>query len=111
MSEFTLPIPPTVNNLYFNVQSRGRVKSAKYKDWIWRAKAELLKQKPEPVKGPFSISYAVPVNNRRDLANHEKALTDLLVAHEIVPDDRYMQHLSMFWADRKDVLVVVEKAA
>lgn len=31
---FTLPSPPTANNLFFNIQGRGRSRTKEYNDWL-----------------------------------------------------------------------------
>lgn len=81
-----LDVPPSTNNLYLNAR-KGRVKSPAYRAWIKENahSANML----TPVEGRFRIVYTLggKVNKGRDLANIEKALTDLLVAVGAIPGD------------------------
>lgn len=106
---FTLPVPPSANNLFVNVPGRGRVKSADYKRWIndagWCAKtATVGKDRPGL---PYAISYEVPADKRRDLDNYLKAANDLLVRLAIIGDDSRIAELSIRRAERKDMLVTI----
>ena len=109
---FTLPSPPTANNLFFNIQGRGRSRTKEYNDWLeragWHVKtATLHSDRPE---APYKVTYIVPRSLRGDLANREKAMSDLLVKLGILKDDSLIDKLSMERADREDVLVTVEAA-
>lgn len=88
---FDLPIPPSVNGLFPG--KAKRYKSAEYKAWIEAAKLQIALYKVRPwvasVSKPFGIEYTVvgPMNMAADLANREKALTDLLVSCGVIPGD------------------------
>jgi len=83
-----LPIPPSVNGLYKNVQGKGRVKTNSYKRWQ-RQVYPLLAQMKRPEVYPVSILIVVSgkVNMQRDISNFEKAITDALVNTGVIPDD------------------------
>lgn len=98
-----LPVPPSTNNLFFNAGKR-RVRTPQYAAWVTDAGWAVLQQKPKPVEGRFEVWISVPRNNRRDLDNYAKACLDLLVAHSLVRDDRFMERLSVFWHDKGDDL-------
>jgi len=53
------------------------------------------------IEGHIEVEYRIgsPDNRRRDLANSEKALSDLLVSGRIIEDDSNIQRLVMEWAD------------
>lgn len=107
--EFTLPIPPTVNNLFPTSRTGRRYKSAEYTRWLTEAGWELKRQQPGHQAGQVRLIYLVPENPRRDLANHEKPLSDLLVKHGVIEDDRKVRALIMLYDDnRKDVMVKVQ---
>ena len=48
---------------------------------------------------------------RRDLANHEKAVTDFLVARGVIEDDYLAQELHMAWAPITGCQVTIEEVA
>jgi Holliday junction resolvase RusA-like endonuclease len=81
---FTLPMPPSTNNLYSNAGSKRR-KSPAYNRWIKKAGPEITVQRvgqklPEP---PFYISvwiYPPDDGRRRDASNFVKAPEDLLAS-------------------------------
>ena len=110
---FTVPTPPSVNALYRNVPGRGRVKTSRYKTWINAAGWDVRAQKPPPVPDSVAVNYSVPRpkdRRRHDLGNYEKALSDLLVLHEIIEDDSKIVELRLVFAARDDVLVEVRAA-
>ena len=90
--------PPSANNLFFNGK-KGRVKSAEYRLWQTTAGLQLNVQQAKPVAGRVDVEYSVPRNNRRDLGNYEKALSDLLVRQHIIEDDRKIERIVMRWHD------------
>jgi len=101
-----LPFPPSTNTL-FPGKAR-RFKSGAYKDWIERAGWALCQQFRDegqdtthfgnPVKE--TISLGRPDRHVRDLANFEKAINDLLVAHSILRDDSLIHDLRLKWDDK-----------
>lgn len=98
-----LPYPPSVNSLFDGGhKSPRRFKSKEYCAWIeqagWVLKAQAHKIKP--ITGALQVTYRIgkPDNRRRDLANLEKALSDLLVKHKVIADDSDIARLVMEWA-------------
>lgn len=91
----TLPIPPSTNNLYFNLKSGGRAKSVRYKAWLKEAKdacesAFVAAGEPDwPTKQPMRLTVAIGVNYTRDITNCVKPIEDALCAFLPIPDDRY----------------------
>ena len=98
MIELRLPLPPSTNGLYANIPGKGRVKSANYRKWINAAGWALLEQKPKPVAGDYDMWLYVewPDKRKRDLDNCIKALSDLLVSHQLVEDDSRCQALHIY---------------
>lgn len=96
---FTLPMPPSVNALYKNV-SRGRAKTSRYLSWIAEAGIELNRQHVPTLTPPYRVDYAIgkPTTNRkRDVANLEKALSDLLVSMDVIEDDSFIEDNRQRW--------------
>jgi len=94
-------LPPSVNSLYRNVPGRGRVKTARYKEWLSAAGAIIQAQlkSNERIEGPYAFSMRVarPDKRRRDLSNLLKSMEDLLVALGIVVDDSQCQRIEAQW--------------
>jgi crossover junction endodeoxyribonuclease RusA len=92
-----IPPPPSVNALFANVAGRGRVRSARYRQWATQAGWMLQSQRalwPAIVAGqPYSVALRLPVDYRSDIDNAAKGPIDLLVSLGIVPDDRLMVEL------------------
>lgn len=100
----TLPIPPSVNNLFFN-RAKGRAKTAKYDKWIHDAGIMLNAARARPVASPVRVSISVgECNSQRDLDNLSKPILDLLVRHKIIPNDNIKNvHLVVVYKDFKNV--------
>lgn len=94
---FSLPFPPSSNNLF-----PGKVRrfpSKAYKEW----KAEARPLVPAGrVDGPYALRLCIdrPDRRGRDLANLEKAISDLIVDCGLVLDDRFLDRLEMWWSPR-----------
>jgi crossover junction endodeoxyribonuclease RusA len=88
MFEITLPIPPSANMLFPTGLHGRRFPSSAYKQWQKDAGRE-IKTQPEKLIGPLQAeySYAFPDRRKRDIANFEKAVTDLLVKAGVMHDD------------------------
>lgn len=67
-------------------------------------------QKPKAIKGPVSVEYQVEDKDRGDLANYEKAVTDLLVYHGMIEGDgrEVVRRIAMDWAQIEGVRVTVK---
>lgn len=82
-----LPMPPSANNLFATVTVKGkqrRIISRDYKAWRRDAGRELLEQwkaADQPSIGkPYAVCIELNLNHQGDIANREKAITDLLVS-------------------------------
>lgn len=86
--EVEIPMPPTTNNLFVNL-GRKRVKSKEYVAWIKEA-GFFIREAPKLVQ-PVKINYFLTMRNggSGDLSNRLKAIEDLLVKKEVIPDDNH----------------------
>lgn len=110
--DIVLPMPPSVNGLWFNKASGGRGKTKHYEEWLAEAGWRLQQQRPGRIEGNYEIEIFVvrPDNRRRDLANLEKAISDLLVTHGVIEDDSLAERISMAWHNGiTGALVIVSK--
>ncbi len=117
MSEtiFHLPLPPSVNALWFNRKGRGgRARTETYNRWREQAGWEILRQRVPKAVGPVLLAYEVAEAGKFDLGNVEKPLSDLLVEHQIIAGDdrKTVRGISLTWSDVLDgVLVTIRPAA
>lgn len=88
-----LPIPPSVNALFYNRQKRGkrgRGKTVAYRSWLIEADRWYLMQK-RTVSTFRDCKCAVQIRippSKADIDNKIKAVIDYLVSREITGDDR-----------------------
>lgn len=95
---FDLPIPPTSNNLFVtDKRTMKRFPSPAYKTWKKAAGDALGRQYAAmgapSVLRPVALTIRLNINYQSDIANREKAITDLLVANIDMPDDRYIERV------------------
>lgn len=106
---FTLPFPPSVNNLFVNLPGHGRVKTQRYRTWRNAAGWDIKAAKPEKFSGPVEISvvYQRPDNRRRDLDNLFKAIADALVEFEVIEDDSKIERIALEWGESRGATVTI----
>ena len=113
----TLPtLPPSANNLFATGKDGRRHISKAYKLWRnsagWHLKVQVGSVRR--FNGNVSVTYEVgrPNDRRcRDLANYEKALSDLLVKHGVLKDDSNIVDLRMRWIAGDGVHITVKEAS
>jgi Holliday junction resolvase RusA-like endonuclease len=95
--EVTLPLPPSTNSLYRNVQGKGRVKSRVYARWLYPAIEEIWHQvrADRGVRGPVSLTFCVPARMRGDIDNRLKATIDALVKSNRIDDDKHVSSITI----------------
>ena len=98
-----LPFPPSVNALYAHDRKTNRRFIAKrYAAWKGEAGFALAQQKPLPRfpgKIYVTMRFGRPDRRRRDVANFEKAVSDLLVSAGVIVDDCLIERNSQEWDD------------
>lgn len=106
-----LPFPPSVNALWRSVKGRA-IKSKRYREWEKEAGWQIARLTNEhrlweafiPDDAPYHLDITLvrPDKRGRDVNNYDKAISDLLEAHGITPNDRMMQSIFVHWADAQD---------
>lgn len=99
----TVPVPPSVNQLYKNVPKIGRVKTKHYVNWMHEAGWKLKLQRPGRIGGAVMMIVSVEHSwDRGDIDNRVKPLFDLLVRHNVIDDDSKVVGFSVAWAPARD---------
>ena len=104
-ARFTLPICPSVNNLFINA-STGRVRGAPYKRWCRDAGWSLREQGVVPVAGIVAMLIEAPLHRRRDVDNAIKPVLDLLVRLGVLVDDNLVDDLRITRRGTGDLMTV-----
>lgn len=91
--------PPSVNNLYFNVPGKGRVKSNRYKIWRSAASWDIKAAKPSSFSCKVILDLTVekPKGVRSDISNRIKAIEDVLVEMGVLVDDSQIEEVRARW--------------
>jgi Holliday junction resolvase RusA-like endonuclease len=107
-----LPMPPTTNNLFATDRASGRrFRTSDYQAWV-KAGWRLAAQRAPLMAGRVSLLLEVEepkTKRRQDVANREKAVVDLLVAHCVIGGDcqNFVREITLRWADVTGVRVTV----
>lgn len=105
---YDLPNPPSVNHLFQNVKSIGRVPTKDYRAWRKEAALCIMAVRGSQPKIPAGYELQIISGHRKcDLGNIEKAVSDILVEMQIVVDDRLAQRIVLEWGDVKGCRVIV----
>jgi Holliday junction resolvase RusA-like endonuclease len=111
IQRFSLPYPPSLNNLTINVPGKGRVRAPAYRTWATEAGWVLRGQKPKPTTADVRVTIEVRRPNRRaDIDGKAKALLDLLTG-PVLGDDSQVVDLRILWAPVDGAEVTVEEVA
>lgn len=96
---FTIPTPPSTNNLFATVRGGRRVKSKAYSVWLVEAGWEIKRQRVPSVAGPVSVMLTIGRPNRAkvDIDNFCKGPLDLLVKQAVLADDSQVQEITARW--------------
>lgn len=108
-----LPMPPSANACWANVEKVGRVRSTAYRRWSKLAVQELQAQQAGRVAGKFAVVItAKRTKRKRDIDNIIKPLLDLL-SGVVTADDSECERVSAGWTDEGEdgVTVSVRRAA
>ena len=104
---FTLPIPQSINTMYFNSSKKGqkgRFKSGEAKKWDEDA-LKLIRMPPAQFTGEIEVfySYFFPNAIKRDVANYEKQVSDIMVTKGVIKDDSLIVSMTLRkYVDKKD---------
>ena len=100
---YSVPYPPSTNNLFYNVPGKGRVRTQRYRTWARAAGNDILAQKRGHIGGPVHLTITLTPRRGRnpDASNATKPLEDLLVDMGIIDGDNreIVRKLTVEWDD------------
>jgi crossover junction endodeoxyribonuclease RusA len=106
MIQFTLPMPPSMNSIWRG-KAKGVYRSAEYMKWIIVAGNMLKTYRIATVTPPYIVDYEFGrkvtkkgevSKARMDVANREKALSDLLQKMGVIEDDCLINDMRLRWS-------------
>jgi Holliday junction resolvase RusA-like endonuclease len=102
-----VPAPPSVNAAFRNT-ARGRALTQKAVDWKGHAGWVLRQQRPRHVPGEVAVIVNVERNSASaDIDNKVKLLLDLLVAHNVIEDDKRVASIAAAWIPKHSAMAHV----
>jgi len=106
---FTMPVPPSVNQMFRNVRGKGRVKTEAYEQWRAAAKTSLRLQQVQPIEGRVVAVFGVERGSlAADIDNRIKAMLDAIVAAKIIRDDNQVTAFAAAWLPAANGLAHVQ---
>lgn len=110
---FTIPTPPSLNNLFKNLRGRGgRAATKKYLDWQLEAQYRVKSQRPKSLTGSVTVAIIYPDAGQSDLDNLCKAVLDLAVKLKIIQGDsrKWVRAISLAWGNVTETRVTFTDA-
>jgi Holliday junction resolvase RusA-like endonuclease len=116
----TLPIPPSLNAMFYNtpprtldevrVIARGRGKTLAYRNWLKEALQEIQAQRVPLVPGDIGIKVVIArPSARNDLDNFIKPILDALVKGYVIEDDNKVREVHFMWGDAQGCAVTISQ--
>ena len=95
---FTIPTPPSANNLFRNIPGKGRVKSRHYEDFVRMAVAAIRRQAVPHLAGHVIAIFGVErMSVQADIDNRLKAMLDAIVEAGVIEDDSLVTAIAISW--------------
>lgn len=108
-SSFTMPMPPSVNQLFKNLPGKGRVKTDKYFDWRAFAVTAIRRQQPAAITGRVVILFGVErLSLSADIDNRIKAMLDAMCEARVIADDKFVTAFAISWLPAANGLAHVQ---
>lgn len=109
---FTIPLPPSTNNLFFNRPRKGRTKTTEYKAWLDEAAWTIRAQRAPEVFGDVRLDLIIERPNKAsDLDNRVKAAQDAIQKAGVLKNDNQVVELYVRWGDVKGAQVTIMAVA
>jgi|SRR6185437_6965617 len=97
---FTIPVPPSLNNAFFNRPRKGRTKTTEYKNWLEAAAWEIRSQRVPVIAGEVKVSLLIRRPNKSsDLDNRLKGCLDAMQKAGVIENDNRVVELFARWTN------------
>jgi len=107
----SIPMPPSMNNLWINLKGGGRARSEGYKAWVVEACWAIKLAAPCKFAGSVRIDMRFERTNMvSDLDNRIKPILDALQKMEVVENDRQVIDLRARWWLTQGCRIKIEDA-
>lgn len=108
---FTIPLPPSLNNIFFNRPHGGRSKTTDYKNWLDEAWVAIRQQHVPMISGDVRVDLIIErPNASSDLDNRLKAALDAIQKARVIENDKRVVELWARWGEVKGCQVTVMSA-
>jgi crossover junction endodeoxyribonuclease RusA len=107
-ASFSIPLPPSLNNIFFNKPHGGRAKTTAYKNWLEEAALRIRMQRVPVIEGEVSVHVTIQrPNAQSDLDNRIKAVLDALQKSGVLKNDKQVSELHARWGAVEGATVLV----
>jgi crossover junction endodeoxyribonuclease RusA len=107
-ASFTIPLPPSLNNIFANGAGGGRVKTKAYKAWRNAAAWEIKLQRVPLIEGDVVVHLTIErPNAASDIDNRLKPIFDCMQTAGVIKNDRHVVELHAKWGTVQGALVLV----
>ena len=111
IAQFTISLPPSLNNIFFNKPHGGRAKTTAYKNWCEQTAWEIRTQKVPVIEGDVAVHVLIErPNAQSDIDNRLKPIFDAMQKAGVLKNDRQIVELHARWEEIKGAQIVVRAA-
>ena len=104
----SLPFPPSRDQLFVDAGERGRIRTARYKEWRAYASSAILRQQARCIVGAAHVTVTLEEKpGRRDADQFLDAVLSCLTENGIVSGARSMRRVTVQWGAVKGAVVEV----
>lgn len=111
MAKFNLPLPPSLNNIFFNKPHGGRAKTTDYKNWLDTAAWEIRGQRVAVFRGDVRVCIVIGRPNKTsDIDNRIKPVLDAMQKAGVISNDKAVVDIRARWGDVTGCVVSISPA-
>lgn len=112
VASLVIPLPPSLNNIFFNRPHGGRAKTTAYKNWLDATAWDIRSQRPPVIKGDAQVDLVIERPNAvSDLDNRIKACLDALQKAGVIENDKRVVDLRARWGEVIGCRIIVAEVA
>ncbi len=109
-ANFTIPVPPSLNNIFFNRPGGGRAKTKAYTAWITEAVLGMRAARQPDLRGDVRVDLIIRrPNASSDLDNRIKGALDALQKAGVLANDNQVVGISARWGTANGCEIIVSE--